>query len=227
MGKARCMQSFHAEQKGEISLAVGDLVLVTDQGSDGWWEGSCGKRKGIFPGAFVQLMPEWELEEVRPPPAALRFAYDGAEFHEHAQLHGLAASYEGLFRLVPDRLVNDRPVWQHHLRPKHMIAFNGSGWMAQLESQLGTAMGVMLLRDGGCASPDLSDKSWKVTPGWKVEKGKGHPHGMGELLLLDGSAHVGMFVHGAAHGDGVYYDCKGSVHSGAWDGNKRVGRFEL
>lgn len=172
MGKARCMQSFHAEQKGEISLAVGDLVLVTDQGSDGWWEGSCGKRKGIFPGAFVQLMPEWELEEVRPPPAALRFAYDGAEFHEHAQLHGLAASYEGLFRLVPDRLVNDRPVWQHHLCPKHMIAFNGSGWMAQLESQLGTAMGVMLLRDGGCASPDLSDKSWKVTPGWKVEKGE-------------------------------------------------------
>jgi len=57
--------------------------------------------------------------------------------------------------------------------------------------------------------------------------GKGHPHGMGELLLLDGSAHVGMFVHGAAHGDGVYYDCKGSVHSGAWDGNKRVGRFEV
>ncbi len=50
---------------------------------------------------------------------------------------------------------------------------------------------------------------------------------MGELLLLDGSAHVGMFVHGAAHGDGVYYDCKGSVHSGAWDGNKRVGRFEV
>jgi hypothetical protein len=38
-----------------MSLAVGDIVLVTDQGSDGWWEGTCGKRKGLFPGNFVKL----------------------------------------------------------------------------------------------------------------------------------------------------------------------------
>ena len=40
------------------------------------------------------------------------------------------------------------------------------------DAQIDTLAGVMLLRDGGCASPDLSDKSWKVTPGWKVEKGE-------------------------------------------------------
>jgi hypothetical protein len=55
MPKGRCIQPFHAEQGGEMSLAVGDIVLVTDQGSDGWWEGTCGKRKGLFPGNFVKL----------------------------------------------------------------------------------------------------------------------------------------------------------------------------
>ena len=55
MPKGRCIQPFHAEQVGEMSLAVGDIVLVTDQGSDGWWEGTCGKRKGLFPGTFVKL----------------------------------------------------------------------------------------------------------------------------------------------------------------------------
>lgn len=163
MAKARCMQSFHAEQKGEISLAVGDMVVVQDQCADGWWEGSVGDRKGIFPGAFVQLMPDWELEEVRPPPAALRFAYDGAQYHEHATLNGLAASYEGLFRVEPAKQVNGRPAWRHTARPRQWIAFNGSGWMAQQESALGTETGVMLLRDGGVASPDLSEKSWKVS----------------------------------------------------------------
>ena len=375
--KARAMQAFHAEQKGEISLAVGDLILVREQCDDGWWEGSIGARHGIFPGAFCKLMPEWELEEVRPPPAALRFGYDGAKHHEHATLHGLAAKYEGLFRLAPDREVNGRPAWRHVDQPKQWIAFNGSGWMAQNESALGTETGVMLLRDGGCADPSLSDKSWKVTPGWKVERGlrciamtadeadtweenanpwgegaaadaalgamaaelarhpdvrlardkqastaerlaamdrltlasggagggggvggdfgalmpppsckqplqlaapggkngsrsgaaqrsaqqelyKKHaalapagppgggivemrggilfvgstddqrrPHGGGELILLDGSVHVGLFEHGAAHGEGVYYDCRGSVHCGSWAANLRVGHFEV
>ena len=39
--------------------------------------------------------------------------------------------------------------------------------------------------------------------------------------------HVGLFEHGAAHGDGVYYDCKGSVHCGAWVTNRRVGSFQV
>mmetsp|Transcript_31770 Transcript_31770/g.83030 ORF Transcript_31770/g.83030 Transcript_31770/m.83030 type:complete len:192 (-) Transcript_31770:889-1464(-) len=57
--------------------------------------------------------------------------------------------------------------------------------------------------------------------------GQKRPHGGGELLLVDGSVHVGLFEHGAAHGEGVYYDCKGSVHCGSWVTNHRVGPFEV
>ena len=42
------------------------------------------------------------------PPAGLRFAYDGAAYHEGAVLTGLAAAYEGLFRLST-REVNGKP----------------------------------------------------------------------------------------------------------------------
>ena len=39
--------------------------------------------------------------------------------------------------------------------------------------------------------------------------------------------HVGLFEAGAAHGEGVYYDVKGSVHCGGWVTNHRVGAFEV
>ena len=52
------------------------------------------------------------------------------------------------------------------------------------------------------------------------------PHGVGELLLKDGSVHAGHFEGGGAHGGGVYFDCQGSVHSGSWVCNHRVGLFE-
>ncbi|KAL3932171.1 MAG: hypothetical protein SGPRY_000809 [Prymnesium sp.] len=42
------------------------------------------------------------------------------------------------------------------------------------------------------------------------------PEGVGELILQDGSVHVGMFEGGAASGQGVYYDRSGAVHTGQW-----------
>ena len=303
------------------------------------------------------------------PPAGLRFAYDGAAYHEGAVLTGLAAAYEGLFRLST-REVNGKPAYRHALRSDRWIAFNGSGWMAQNESALGSKVGVLLLKDRRCATPDASPLCWHSSPGWKQEPGlrvigmsedeadrwetesnpwgaladanealemmsqviaqdpsakiardpkastadrlaamdrmrpgwtgldgggarggaggsngvarargvgrgggggdagvgagggggggggviKGpsstervqlalgggvlylgcvggpsgrKPHGQGELLLKDGSVHVGGFENGAAHGGGVYYDRKGSVHSGSWVANKRIGNFEV
>jgi len=55
----------------------------------------------------------------------------------------------------------------------------------------------------------------------------GNPHGFGELLLADGSVHTGSFQGGAADSDGIYYDCKGSVHMGCWKANRRVGTFDV
>ena len=79
---ARAVQAFRAEEANEISLAVGDLVRVTNVADDGWWEGHVGQRSGLFPGNHVEWAPDLDLEEVaRPPPAAMRFAYDDAAFH--------------------------------------------------------------------------------------------------------------------------------------------------
>ena len=98
-------------------------------------------------------------------PHAVRFAYDGAAEHEHATLHGLAAAYEGYF-LLTARPINGHPTYQHHEREDKWIAFNGKAWMGQNESMLGTATGVLQLRDA-CDHPDLSRETWLVTPGWK------------------------------------------------------------
>ena len=40
-------------------------------------------------------------------------------------------------------------------------------------------------------------------------------HAGGSLILRDGSVHVGHFESGVAAGEGIYFDCKGSVHVGA------------
>lgn len=104
-----------------------------------------------------------KLMVVRPPTVALRFAYAGAAAHESAVLHGLAATYEGLFRLEPDFPVRGRAAYRHVLRPDKWIAFNGTGWMAQHEGALGSRNGVLLLCDASCATPDLSAAIWKVT----------------------------------------------------------------
>ena len=56
---------------------------------------------------------------------------------------------------------------------------------------------------------------------------KGRPHGGGKLVLRDGSVHLGLFENGAANGEGVYFDKAGSVHTGSWAANRRVGNFEV
>ena len=94
------------------------------------------------------------IEDIlRPPPAAVRFAYDGANATEAAVLHGLAAAYEWLFLLEKGRQVNGKPCYRHVERRDKWIAFSGAAWMAQGESALGSDRGVMMLRDRFCETP--------------------------------------------------------------------------
>jgi DnaJ-class molecular chaperone len=53
----------------------------------------------------------------------------------------------------------------------------------------------------------------------------GRPHGVGDLILANGSVHSGSFIAGRADGEGVYYDANGSVTRGVWLDNKRSGQF--
>ena len=125
--------------------------------------------------AKMPRQPRTALDVHRPPPAALRFAYAGAAAHESAVLHGLAAAYEGLFRLEPDFPVHGRAAYRHAQKPDKWIAFNGSGWMAQHEGALGSQTGVLLLCDASCATPDLSAAIWKVTTHGRLPS-RPHPH---------------------------------------------------
>jgi len=159
---------FEATARAHLELSAGDTLLNVQTHEDGWWYGTKNDGSaGYFPGSYVDIVEETFTPSALPgavPPPALRFAFEGAASHEHATMHGLAAAYEGLFRM-DERLLNGRPTWRHTIRPDRWIAYNGSGWMGQGESLLGTDRGVLLLRDK-CQTPDLSGSVWLVTPGW-------------------------------------------------------------
>eukprot|EP00117_Sycon_ciliatum_P018870 scpid17732/ scgid3621/ CD2-associated protein; Mesenchyme-to-epithelium transition protein with SH3 domains 1 len=50
---------YQAEAEDELSLRKGDVIEITSQEiSEGWWEGKCGGKVGVFPNNFVELLPE-------------------------------------------------------------------------------------------------------------------------------------------------------------------------
>ena len=61
---------------------------------------------------------------------------------------------------------------------------------------------------------------------WVGEVQSGRPHGIGDLILPNGSVHHGAFDAGRASGAGVLHDATGSVFRGQWVENKRCGAFE-
>jgi hypothetical protein len=56
---------------------------------------------------------------------------------------------------------------------------------------------------------------------------RGRPNGAGFLVLPDGACHQGTFINGMAHGPGVYTTAQGTVATGTWQANKRVGEFTI
>ena len=55
----------------------------------------------------------------------------------------------------------------------------------------------------------------------------GQPHGVGDLILLDGSVHHGNFNAGRAEGPGLLFGANGTIFRGTWAQNRRVGLFEV
>ncbi|KAE8668503.1 putative arginine/serine-rich splicing factor [Hibiscus syriacus] len=51
---AKVVHPFDAEADGELSLAVGDYVVVRQVGPSGWSEGECKGKAGWFPSAYVE-----------------------------------------------------------------------------------------------------------------------------------------------------------------------------
>eukprot|EP00049_Salpingoeca_infusionum_P017998 m.355320 g.355320 ORF g.355320 m.355320 type:complete len:503 (-) comp17220_c0_seq1:148-1656(-) len=50
----KCTFEYAAEAEDELSLAVGDVVTITDDSDPDWWEGELNGKKGVFPSNFVE-----------------------------------------------------------------------------------------------------------------------------------------------------------------------------
>lgn len=48
------LYDFNAEIAGEMSINRGDIIQVTKKIDDGWWEGLCDGRSGMFPANYVR-----------------------------------------------------------------------------------------------------------------------------------------------------------------------------
>ncbi|KAL0127119.1 hypothetical protein PUN28_005420 [Cardiocondyla obscurior] len=57
-GQARAKFNFVAQTNLELSLAKGELVVLTRRVDENWYEGRIGNRKGIFPISYVEVINE-------------------------------------------------------------------------------------------------------------------------------------------------------------------------
>ncbi|KAJ8921541.1 hypothetical protein NQ315_003161, partial [Exocentrus adspersus] len=71
-GQARAKYNFVAQTHLELSLAKGELVVITRRVDDNWFEGKIGGRKGIFPTSYVEVLidPQEPLPLSTKPVAA-------------------------------------------------------------------------------------------------------------------------------------------------------------
>ncbi|XP_046819454.1 uncharacterized protein LOC124424442 [Vespa crabro] len=65
-GQARAKFNFVAQTNLELSLAKGELVVLTRRVDENWYEGRIGNRKGIFPISYVEVISEPGLRSETP-----------------------------------------------------------------------------------------------------------------------------------------------------------------
>ncbi|XP_011686081.1 PREDICTED: uncharacterized protein LOC105448915 isoform X2 [Wasmannia auropunctata] len=65
-GQARAKFNFIAQTNLELSLAKGELVVLTRRVDENWYEGRIGNRKGIFPISYVEVITEPGLRSETP-----------------------------------------------------------------------------------------------------------------------------------------------------------------
>ena len=64
MERAKVLYSYSAASVDELTIEVGDIVIVLEKDVDhtGWWKGDLNGTIGVFPGSYVELL---HPEEVR------------------------------------------------------------------------------------------------------------------------------------------------------------------
>jgi len=66
--RAKAQYDYDAEEDNELSFKENDIIIITKIDDSGWWEGSIGARSGMFPGNYVELIPEEVVEKAKPLP---------------------------------------------------------------------------------------------------------------------------------------------------------------
>ncbi|XVF00011.1 hypothetical protein REPUB_Repub03eG0249500 [Reevesia pubescens] len=67
---AKVVHPFDAQADGELSLAVGDYVVVRQVGPSGWSEGECKGMAGWFPSAYVERQEKAPASKIIEPNSA-------------------------------------------------------------------------------------------------------------------------------------------------------------
>ncbi|XP_044757363.1 uncharacterized protein LOC123315648 isoform X4 [Coccinella septempunctata] len=91
-GQARAKYNFLAKTHLELSLAKGEMVIITKRVDNNWYEGKIGGRKGIFPASYVDVLidPQEPPKENPKPvaaPAAHSLLLNGSSLRESMGSH--------------------------------------------------------------------------------------------------------------------------------------------
>ena len=156
-----------------LGSAAGVLFLETaewspDLSSTGVWQAAAG-------GGSWRSQPKIRCTAADasecPPPAALTLDMTSST---DGRIDASLSACLGGYKLARDMgMVNGRPIWRH---AKHdsdrYLAYTGSAWAVQHEASLGLQMGILLLREPLCPSPDLGSSHWELSQGagrgWQV-----------------------------------------------------------
>lgn len=76
---AKCTFDYDAVNEDELTLKVGDIVVVTKQEDEGWWEGEFNGKHGVFPSNFVELIDDTAAAALPATPSAAAAATADAE----------------------------------------------------------------------------------------------------------------------------------------------------
>ena len=54
--QAKALYVYEASEADELSLKVGDIIVIKSKEDEGWWIGSCNGKTGLFPSNYVEVL---------------------------------------------------------------------------------------------------------------------------------------------------------------------------
>jgi len=56
--RVRARWAFNAEREGELSMAAGDVLSITDKTSQNWWMAELNGKRGVIPANYIEVLAE-------------------------------------------------------------------------------------------------------------------------------------------------------------------------